>query len=345
MNAGVWVPFGCTVNHDEARRARELPPDDMSWLRGKPAMWGSEYGSQLAVWYALFHGWGDIAYDFLRKKGNPGDLRQWTNEDKGETWDTVTRRQTWEELGARIIDSTPRYIVPAEYDLVTIGIDKQEADYVYEVNAWRGEQGHTVDYGRIPDSESLLQLVEAKWSRTDSKQLKPVAVLIDSGYRPSEVHAFVKKATQRGVPIRACRGSYGQNIAGYYLNRVNSKRSSNPGQWVTYVDTHSTQDWVDQHLRDGCTVFEASLGEHQDYLQQLINEGVVAEIDNHGQTKEHWNRLDTMIPNDYRDCKRYSFVGRLLAGKGATQSVQRPTTKADTSRLIKRPGGWIGGQR
>lgn len=349
MNAGVWVPFGCTVDHDRAHRARDLPPDDRSWYRGEPAMWGSEYGSQLPVWYALFHGWGDIAYDFLRKKSNPADLRQWTNEDKGETWDTVLRRETWEALGTRMIGNLPRYIVPAEYELVTIGIDKQQADYVYEVTAWKGDLGHTLDYGRIVETDQLQDLVEAKWSREDGTQLKAAAVMIDSGYRPADVHAFVRQCTSLGVPIRACRGSHGQAIAGYYVNRINSKRSSNPGQWVTYVDTHSTQDWVDQHMKDESSLFEASLAEHQDYLQQLLNEGLVAEIDSRGNAKEHWNRLDTGMPNDYRDCKRYAFVGKLLAGKGATPSnrttqTQQPKPTAGRG-LVSRPGGWLRGMQ
>jgi len=347
MNAGVWVPAGCEVDHERAMMARELPPDDRSWLRGEPSHWGSEYGSQISVFYALFHGWGDIAYDFLGKCKSPQDLRQWTNEDKAETWEVVKRKDDWQSLGERSIIKVPRLVVPADRSIVTLGIDKQESFYVYVAEAWgTGHGPHTIDYGICETAADVQKLIESKWDQEGGGQLKCSAALIDSGFRPADVHKIVNECTKRGYPVRACRGSYGQRLPGYYANKQNTSRSSNPGQWVTWVDTHSTQDWIDSQLSSGqATLFRGSLIEHQDYLEQVLNDALVASLDSHNNPREEWQRIDTMVPNDFRDCKRYAFVGRLLLGHSNPTPTHNPGRKQSRKRpnFIERPGGWLRG--
>ena len=353
MAAGVWAPFGVEINHDRAHVARSLPPDDASWIIGEPAMWGSEYGSQISVLYALFLGWGQLAHDFLVKKDHPADLRQWTNEDMAETWDSVKRKESWHDLGQRLITQVPRYVAPTGTDMITIGIDKQQKNYVYCCLCWQGDRGHTLDYGTADTSDELIDLVSAEWSREDGTSLTASAALIDSGYRPAEVHEFVEEAAKKGLPVRACRGSYGRRLPTYYINRQSSSRSSSPGSWVTYVDTHSTQDWCDLFLQDGLSVFAGSLADHQDWLQQLTNDGLVSSLDAYNMPREAWQRLDAMIPNDFRDCLRYGFVGRLLASRRLEQeSADTPPKKHPrrsdrpaARKFLQRPGGWVQGQK
>lgn len=354
VNCGVWVPSGCEVNHDEAMRARDLPPDDMSWLRGEPFMWGSEYGSQISVFYALFHGWGDIVYDFLSKKKTPGDLRQWTNEDKAETWEIVARKQTWEQLGDRLIVDVPHGVVPDGHKWVTIGIDKQEGFYVYSVDSWRPSQGsHTLAYGYAETTDELYDLIRRKWPTQSGGQMKCSAALIDSGFRPAEVHKFVKRCTAEKLPVRACRGSSTQ-LDAFYTQKVTGKRSSNPGNLVVWVDTHATQDWLEQRLHAltpdaeaGASLFLAPVSEHQDWLQQMLNDGLNQTLDPSNNVRETWQRIDAMIPNDFRDCKRYAFVGFLLVGRGnrPTRTSQGSKQKQAPSHLIRRDGGWLKGMR
>ncbi len=361
VNRGVWVPDGCEVDHERAMEARDLAPDDSSWLIGEPRIWGNSYGSQISVFYALFHGWGQIVDDFLGKKDRAGDIRQWINEDKAETWEPMKRAQTWEQLGERLIVDLPRRVVPANHSVVTIGIDKQEAYYVYSVDSWgNGMSSHTLDYGIADEIGTLLELAQAKWIREgDGKQVKATAVLIDSGYRPAEVHAFVLQCAEKGLPVRACRGS-NTPLTGFYSNKQNGPKSSAPGQWVTWVDTHSTQDWLEKRLHvlqpgdiGGMSVFSGSLVEHQDWLEQLLNEGLISTLDARNQVKESWQRIDTMMPNDLRDCKRYAMVGMLLATRGGRamrvpekpQKSERQEKKKSIGKpphLLQRPGGWLG---
>ena len=357
INRGVWVPFGCEVDHDRAADARDYPPDDASWLRGEPAHNGNQYGSKISVFYAVFHGWGQIADDFLAKKDRPQDLRQWTNEDAADTWEIIARKQTWEQLGSRIITEIPRGEVPAEHTVVTVGIDKQESFYVYSVVSWGAENAcHTVDYGIADGAGDVQDVIRTKWKRQgDGKMLAPSAVLIDSGYRPADVHRVVGEATAKGQPVRACRGSYGSRLPGYYANRQNGPKSSAPGQWVTWIDTHSTQDWLDQKLQTaadepgGMSLHVGSIADHQDYLEQLLNDGLVSSLNTQNNVREEWQRIDTMIPNDLRDCLRYAFVGMLLATRGGSRMPTRTGPKRSRRHktpppaFLDRPGGWLAG--
>lgn len=349
---GVWVPFGCEVDHERAMVARELPPDDTSWLRGEQAHGGNHYGSHISVFHALFHGFGNMAEEFLQKKARVQDLRQWTNEDKGETWEYISRQQTWETLGSRIVVEVPRGRVPAEHSVVTIGVDKQEGYYVYTVCSWGAKQsGHVVEYGIAQDVNVLHDLIRTKWQREGGEMLKPLATMVDSGYRPADVHRFVMDAVASGLPVRACRGS-NTRLAGYYQNKQNTSRASAPGQWVTWVDTHSTQDWLDECLNSrtpldagGLSLFADSLAEHQDFLEQMLNDALVSDLDTANLVRERWQRIDPMVPNDYRDCVRYAFVGLMLVARRVPQRTGQRQQKQPEAppHLLQRPGGWLQG--
>jgi hypothetical protein len=63
-------------------------------------------------------------------------------------------------------------------------------------------------------------------------------------------------------------------------------------------------------------LYQGSTGEHQDYLQQILNDAPVNKLDSHQNDRESWDRVDTTLPNDWRDCKRYSRIGCLIITGG-----------------------------
>lgn len=321
---GVWVPAGCTANAN-AINARDLPAADVSWLDGEPDSTGGAYSSHLNVFNALFHGWGQMAEEFLVKKGNLSTLRQWTNEDAAKTWHIILRKTTWQELHERVASDVPREHVPPEYKIVTLGIDKQAEHYKYVVKAWRNDKthtGHTMAYGAVDTEAELLDLMQKNWPAWNASATVEAAwTLIDSGFKPADVHTFVREARHdHGLNIRACRGSRGARLQCFYRSQANSKRTSHPGVLVTTVDTHSTQDWIEKRLHvaepeepGAMTVYSGSQYHHKDYLEELLNDGLVQGVDTSNNVTESWKRVDDTIPNDYRDCERYAFCAYLIA--------------------------------
>lgn len=328
MNLGVWVHEGCSVDHERAMTARERP-GSRDWMTGEPMRNGKIYGSQISVLYALFHGWGDIADRFLRSKQRTQMLRQFINEDLGETWEVSERKDGPERIAERLIVNVPRGIVPRAFSTITMGIDKQKSHYVYVVKAWApGGRSHTLQYGECwpgaNDSsgglEEVKSLLMARWQHEDGgTQLGIRGALIDSGHFPKGVSDFVVDCKRRGIPILACKGS-STKLDAPFLKRTMGKDSATPGQLLVLVDTADSQDWIEDVLHNrrpdepwGMSIHAGSYYDHEEYIAQLLNDAPVDRLDARGNVQVSWDRLDDSIPNDWRDCERYAMVAALVA--------------------------------
>jgi terminase, large subunit len=340
MRHGVWCPEGCAVDDAAAlaitngERPLWTGWGNAAWIAGKPLRDGEDASYHLSTLYALaIPQWGDFAKRFLRVKDRSGSLQTFVNQWFAKTWEAVERKTTWEELGKRIGCGLDRGIVPCDHGLVTIGVDKQQDHYVYEVNSWKdGRVSHTLAYGHAADADEIQKIIETDWAVEGAKQtLKAEMTLIDSGYKSAEVHDLVERLRKRGLPVFACRGA-SNALNAFYVRRKNGPKSSNPGKWIVWVDAAMTQDFIDQQLHvvkpgdpGSTTLFYGSMSDHQDYLEQLLNDAPVSRLDPTNNTVERWQRIDDDIPNDYRDAKRYALVAMLLRVRGG---IIRPVSAA-----------------
>lgn len=378
MRSGVWCPEGCTVDDEKAlevvqrHRAWALggagaSVDDYQWrgwrhaewIVGEPARDGTDAGYQLSSLYALSLGWGDIAAEFVRCKDKPQDLRNFINQWLAETWEIVARQQTWEQLGSRLIDKDlPVGIVPEWASLVTCGIDRQQEHFVYVVDAWGpGRSSATIAYG---EAESIAEIRDhvlyRQWNYASGGCLRPAFSLADSGYRPEGIYDFCRDCRRLGINVAPCKGSSAALNAEYRVNTL-GKDTSAPGAKLVHIDTIRTQAWIERQLHSlqrsdigGASLFNASLVEHQDFLEQLLNDAAVMDLDRANNDRENWERIDASVPNDYRDCRRYAYVAMLIATRNKPiaerikQKAKPPADepKRDTGvKFLERPGGWI----
>lgn len=367
MALGVWVPEGCQVDHDRAIIARSLPPDDTSWLIGTPMRDYEDYGSQLSVLYALFQGWGSFARRWIRAKSKPSEMRQAINEDLAETTEVISRKTTWENLYDRLISAVPWGVVPNGMSLVTLGVDKQEDHYVWVADSWgEGRTSHTLAYGTFDTIDTIAGLMGRQWTHQDGGA--PIAIsctLIDSRYRPAEVYRFVRvQRKKNNHKVYPCFGST-RSLGAYFALRKLGENTAMPGLPVVHVDTVSSQDWIDKQLHSldknalgKTSIYMASKGDHQDFLEQLLNDAAVSGRGSDRNTKETWQRIDESIPNDYRDAKRYAAIAALVASRQAPitprqsptsqkslRAPQKQQPKRKPNRLISRPGGWLKGMK
>lgn len=357
LRRGVWVPEGCAVD-DAAALAyvtAETRPDwrgwsEAPWVTGRPLRVGEVASYQLPSWYAqAIPGWGDFARRFLTVKSRPQSLRAFINQWCAETWEASERKETWEKLGVRLIDpQLPEGTAPGTSVVITAGIDKQLAHYVWVIVAWdHRERGHVVAYGTCQQVEQLDGLVlDRSISLLGSTPKKPRLTLMDSGFRPSMVYRFCRGKTRKRR-IYPAKGS-SSPLGTYVQKRVLSDNTSSPGQKIVLVDTTSTQDWMEGALAGGeageseISLFHGSLGEHQDFLEQLLNDGPVGSVAKDGNYRERWERLDPHVPNDYRDAWRYAFAALKLLNRGAAMRARpvvhspHPTTPdAGTIRVVE----------
>jgi phage terminase large subunit GpA-like protein len=369
IRAGVWVPEGCGVDKDWAKEcaadwkggSRPLWRgwSDAPWITGTPLRDARDAGYQLSSLYALSLGWGDIAAEFVESQRNPQNLRNFVNQWLAETWETRGAATSWEELGKRIISDVPRCTIPLGFSILTVGCDIQADHVVYVVVAWgEGRKSHILDYGTC---DTLDDLRERVLRRTFEREgggagMKFQLCLIDSGYHPRDVYQFCRECHAAKMTVWPCKGSNQSLNAPYRESRLGDDTLA-PGAPIVHIDTLTTQDWLnhvlslDPQQHDGAmSVCSGSLGDHQDFLEQLINEAAVAKLTPQNQTKEVWERIDENIPNDYRDCFRYSFAAMLrvtrgadIKGQGQTRPIRREERQQEKPRVqfLERPGGWL----
>lgn len=339
MRRGVWVPEGCGVDDAKAAAAAErwnaAGPQELGlwqgwkgadWITGTPSRDSTDAGYQLSSLYALSLGWGDVAAEFVGSKEKPHELRNFINQWLADTWEIVDRQETWEVLGARIISGVPWGVVPRDCSVVTAGIDKQESHYVYVVKAWgMDRRSHTVSYGTCEEVSQLADMLSTPWRREGSNApLHATMALIDSGYRPKGVAEFCRayRGPCRLVP---CKGANTPLNVPFRVS-TQGRESAMPGMRLVLVDTMQSQDWIEELLTNPDTplsIYSGSLFDHQDYLEQLLNDAPVTSLDTRNNSKVSWDRIDAETPNDYRDCERYAWIAMLIATRGG-QLMQPP---------------------
>lgn len=366
MRLGVWCPEGCTVIDSEARKAAVLCANvdfgakgsdgasatdgyqwlgwkNASWIEGTPLRDGSEAGYQLSSLYALSLTWGDIAAEFVSCKSKPQDLRNFINQWLAETWEAIRRQTTWEQLGGRIIDNDQlRGIVPVWGSLLTCGIDRQSAGgdrFPWVVDAW-GPDGQcaTIAYGEEGSFEALFsKVISAPWHHADGGQpLTIVFTLMDSGHKPTGVYEFCRSCHAKRFAVWPCKGS--QNVLeSEYRQSTLGPNTSMPGMVLLMVDTIRSQLWIDNQLDNPDGVYSLHAGtllEHQDFLEQIVNDAAVEGLDKTNNVRQSYERIDSNIPNDLRDCRRYAYVARLIATHGREVPSRSQPVKQKRSAVI-----------
>lgn len=352
MNRGVWCPEGCTIKSKEAMDAHarnlytgdvDIKPVDWNtceWIDGEPVGNLESASYQLSSLYALSLSWGAIAVEFLKSKKSKKDLQNFVNQWLGETWEIVEQKQTWEELGQRIIVPIERGIVPNWASIITVGIDKQADFYPLKMVAWGpGQRSHIMDCRQLDTDDDVCEFLGGEFMYEDGKgSLKPAMVLLDCGFKPKDAIALVARLNRMGITAYVCRGP-STPLTTWYEKKKTSKKSANPNKTIVWVDINHTEDWVDGRLysltpqdEGGLSLFNAPIGEHQDLLEQLLNMFLNAHIDSHKGVKEIWERIDENVPNDYRDCLRYALVAMLLYLRG-----QKVPKRGQPVQQLKRP--------
>lgn len=349
MRYGVWCPEGCMVDDKKAAEAAHKrymstmpaeafssPPEPLvwegwskaSWILGTPVRDSIDAGYKLGSLYALSLTWGDIAAEFVGCLGKPQDLRNYINQWLADTWEHTKKRTTWEALGEKMINQNlARGIVPEWAVLLTCAIDRQEEDgsrMPWKVIAWGvdAETGtelcHTVDYGEGHSFSDIEGVLKTHFPRLKGGSAPITMALFDSGYRPDGVYEFCQKCHRLKIPVWPCKGSQ-YPLESDFRQSILGDNTSMPGMALFMVDTIRTQLWMDNLLdpeNKTCSIFCGSLFDHQDYLEQIVNDAVVEELDSRNNLRQAWNRVDTRVANDYRDLMRYNYVAKIIATNG-----------------------------
>jgi len=343
---GRWVPQGQTV-------------DRSGRLRGKPERGPRHAG--YAIWsiHSDTITLGDLAAAWLEHKRD-GRRAEFIQDWLGLRPEPARKMPTWHQLGTRLSNYHARGTVPARAWFLTAGADVQEAGVYYVARAWAGGvTSWLIDWGYLPrydtgsndgiasDLKQLNDAVVARLFPVDGKTplgkdvLRPALALVDSNWRPRDVHEFVRRYDDR---VRACRGDHKVKPSERWRRSV-VERNTRTGeeyegggmeQWGIFVNVFK-DDLAARFFLDpaepGAWLFPAGMtGIGADYLRQITNEKKTTEPDKNGRPTTRWRLKSSTIGNHYWDCEVYA-----RAAADMRLAEQRLTWDETTWRPPERP--------
>ncbi|MBL9084197.1 MAG: phage terminase large subunit family protein [Planctomycetales bacterium] len=283
MRRGVWVPFGCDVDHDAAAGLFEglaqggthhdRPEGDprgpykwdgwenASWIRGEPLQNNDRASYQLSTLYSLQVGWGRIAKEFVEAKLKPSKFQNLVNSWFGETYRVTRKKEPWASIAERLRGKAEECVVPEGFSLLVCGIDKQKSDFVYLVAAvGRPYQWAIVDYGTAESLEQIRDNVLMRpYDHADGgPKVYITRAFIDTGFKPveddgDEIYKFARETSRKAQTLRqplfvkACKGASKQ-LPGVWQRSILGPNTNSPGSELFFVCSYHTQPVVDAML-------------------------------------------------------------------------------------------------
>ena len=317
MRAGQWVAEGQSI-------------DKSGKITGKPAVESGDvaFDGLSTLYSLLISGWGQLAAEWVKAQGDPERLRDFINSTLAEPYNPKPRAADPHVVAKRLcIVPTASPIVPAWASFITSGVDIQQSAtrFPYVVSAWgANERGHLVEHGELHSWDEIRELQQSlfAWENSTDKSVS-VLTLIDSGNDRDEVYPFCLNVPR----TKPCKGASHEIKAGaYQLSKVDQY----PGLELFLVDTYTSNRWL-QKVLEGFTKPDErgfySLGVADQFdlglIGQLIN-GMLYEKTTNGRLSRSWDKVHEGVPDDWRDCVRYSWAAAQYLVAGTTWDALPP---------------------
>ncbi|HEY0982382.1 terminase gpA endonuclease subunit [Schlesneria sp.] len=321
LNAGVWVPEGCTV-------------DSRGKLKGNPVRKGNHASfGPLSTLHSLIPGvtLGMVAAESVRSKmkghgiEDPrGRRRNCVNSWFGLTWDDAPKASKPNELAARLCVPGQRlHICPEWVRFLTRGVDVQSPDNVFqfwwEVWGWGAAgRGVLVDYG-VSGRDGLANEIRTRYydHADGGSKLRAPLTLIDSGNHANDIYAFCREF--RGV--QPCKGSSTSKfptvfrLSGLEKSNVTGDKDllARLGGLVLFEVNHEKTNWWVENSITGLTpptdpngiAFPEDMLTDEDFFRQWTAEYPANMVTEDGYDIHEWKKRGR---NEWRDAARYAMV-------------------------------------
>lgn len=324
----VYVCSHCGTAWDDGQRLEALI--DGEWIAGK-----SFNGIAGFSLNGIYHPWrplGAMAKNFLnanekKKHGNLQPLRDWENDQLGQSWEDEAERSAPEPLMDRREDYSPASLSYRTLYL-TAGVDVQGDRIEIEIVGWRaskrdepeeswGIEDLVIYFDRGPDGTprkddkvwekdgELDQILKREYTTQDGRRLRISAACIDSGgHKTDEVYRFCNTRVSRH--IYAVKGIDGPRPI-WPPRAGKSKKYKGSLVWLVGVDT--AKDFIYSGLRvatpgPGYAHFPAAYT--LEYFQQLTSEEVRTKYKN-GRPVRYWFK-PAGVRNEALDRRVYALA-------------------------------------
>ena len=245
-----------------------------------------------------------LAAEGLRAMGDSAKMMHFKNSFCAEVFEERVSGIKTDEVRQRAEGAIKSGIVPAWAAFCIASVDVQKDCFYAVIRAWgHNYKSHLVWHGQLISWGEVEKLLTTPIHQEDSEAVTPVLMVIDTGYRSTEVYEFASKdsriipikGSDRTQPISLSKAAYAYGVSlryiggDYFKDRLATYRAD-PERWMVNGDIT------------------------EDYCQQLASEHKVVIRGKGGTLQEKWVKQSANAANHYFDCEAYQIVGADLAG-------------------------------
>lgn len=320
---------GCGVLWGEADKFPALLAGQ--WVADRPGR--PMRGYHINALYSPWVTWAELVAEWLEAQGDMLKLQVFVNTALGETWED--RRGGLDATGLAARPQHPADTVPADAQLLTIGVDVQDDRLEATTWAWGGGRrrwrvAHDVlrgDPGTSAVWEALDALRGKAWTTEDGRSLIAYAMAVDSGAHTDAVYRYTGPRYRHRVYATKGSSTPGAPMIPRQPSRNNKGRVP-----LFLVGTEAAKDEWYSALRvlapgPGYVGFDA--GTDAGYLRQLTAERAIRK-----QVGGRWFRRYE-LPRGERaealDCAVLALVALLVSGARLVETTLRPLPAEPTT--------------
>jgi len=253
--------------------------------------------------YSPFTSFRDIAYEYMRSKGDPELFQNFTNSWLAEPWED-TKLKTSADLVLARQTEVPEFVLPEWTRLLTGGVDVQEGSFYWTVRAWGvGMTSQNVAHGQAISFEEVSRIMNREYAKVAGEKMLVNLALVDSGDQTDYVYEFCLQNSDWALP---CKGvASGQ--ANYRITTINKAGSRANGMQLVLVDGGKYKDMIAARMRrdNGRGAWMVHKACDLDYAEQVTAEQKVAQKAG-GKSVLRWVPKTSHAANHFLDCEVYA---------------------------------------
>lgn len=290
------------IRHGEWRQINEK--------RGR----GRSVGFHLSSLYSPWVMFGDISAKFLTVKDTPELLMNFVNSWLAEPWkDKADSMRSDVVLNKR--GPYHQGTMPAEAQLLTMGVDVQLDHFWVGVRAWGPSMtSWLVDYGRVETWGDVAEWLTRYYPDTNGAPRTVNLCCVDSGFHAEEVYYFCAQYPGLAIPTK---GASRQMTTRYSVSRLDKAMGSMSGVNLYVFDTNQFKDFIAGRLSIGAgrpgswNVYDEI---DRRYADMICAEQKVQHRDKKGHISFTWEKISSHAPNHMLDVETNNALAAEILG-------------------------------
>lgn len=278
----------------------------------------TKFSKSVAFWintlYSPFTRFADIAKNFLVSKGDPEAMRNFYN-----SWLALPFKENTKETSEKTIkereNDLNEFILPDYTRLLVMGVDTQEAYFVYSVYAFGvGGTCHLVTKGEALSFEQLDNVLNLEFAfENGDKKLIDLMCIDSGGDKTDSVYNYALARQGYVLPVKGASTSMQSH---YKISMIN-KVGVGTGIQLVMLDTFKYKEQVNHKLqapigdRGSISFFS---GIDVDFCKQMTNEEKITERGANGSVKYSYRLKYSHAANHYWDCCIYAHLAADILG-------------------------------